>query len=145
MNHVNNFLNISEIFNLYKVIFKGLGDGSMPPKYTTLGACPALARRISISCPEYEGVSGCYELRKYIREVIGPSWEFFSGLHYYPVPAPKGFKGLCANEAYCSLVYLWEGEYGDLRRAYCTYVAEELDKVTVEFVLNFNHQVTDQL
>lgn len=59
------------------------------------------------------------------------TWPKFSGRADYPVPAPRGeYLGLtrweAAREIYENTPDVWVGEYGDLRREFCRYMANAI-------------------
>lgn len=60
-------------------------------------------------------------------------WPKFSGCGCFPVPAPTGeYPGLTGGEAaremYENTLDVWAGEYGDLRREFCRYMANAIDE-----------------
>ena len=64
---------------------------------------------------------------------LSRTWPKFSGHAYYPVPAPRGeHLGLtrreAAQEIYENTPNVWIGEYGDLRREFCRYMANAIDE-----------------
>lgn len=53
-------------------------------------------------------------------------WEGFSGFYHYPVPSPD--EHLRPFSYYDSAVLMWEGEYGESRRALLKFAIEFLKK-----------------
>ena len=132
---MNRPVSFSEIINLYITTHAGLGDGSILADDCWLGACSEITRCVNLLAGEGIYIEGRTEIPSYIREVISHSWRHYSGYPDYPVPDPEGIKS--ASMIFQNTQNLWTGEYGKLRRAYCTYVAEELRKVTAHDI--FKH------
>lgn len=126
---------LSKLIGIYKSLLKGLGDGTKEVKYSRVGVCAELTVMVERLPEEGIYIKGYEELQHYIREVINPSWEFFSGDYAYPVPHPC--HRYDAMSAFLTIEDLWASDYGDMRRLYCTYLAEELEKVTEEEILAF--------
>ena len=86
---------------------KGLASGTIKPADTRLSLC---------CCLEQEG------LRIPKLSQIFESWSKYSGDIAYPIPDPKGWGS--AYTKFCRAGDMWEGEYGDLRRELCQYIAD---------------------
>lgn len=89
---------------------QGLGDGSVDP-YPGWGLCTLVALKFE---NKYDDL-----LKEYFT-----SWPMGSRVRGYPVPSVQG--GLSAGEMYLSAPNLWEGEYGDLRKELCLYLAKAI-------------------
>ena len=63
---------------------------------------------------------------------IFSSWDKFSGIRGYPVPAPEG-EDICPIVIYEHYneydLNKWVGAYGDLRKELCRHIAKELERL----------------
>lgn len=52
-----------------------------------------------------------------------PHWPLYSGYAWFPVPHPS----MPANLAFHASIPKWDGEYGDNRRKFCLFIAEQTE------------------
>lgn len=110
---------------------EGLADGSIQPFDEECGLCYQIEE-------VYDGYM-TYDFKDKWDDLIEiddiyESWDKFSGIQGYPVPAPNNEEGiLCPKDIYTSYAHndlsKWEGAYGDLRKELCQHVANELRKL----------------
>ena len=59
---------------------------------------------------------------------VAREWEGFSGFHHYPVPSPD--EHLCPSLHYDATELMWEGKYGENRKALLKFAIAFLKKQT---------------
>lgn len=99
-----------EILTKASATLRKWGNGGTP-KDVWMGICGNLARAISIGWTPYIGI-------------LSTGWPQYSGVYSTPVPHPD-FPD--AAEGYEFSEDKWSGEYGELRRSLCRYIADKID------------------
>ena len=105
-----------------------LGEGKVTPLDLSMGVCNEIQNLLWTSYTENPE-----SLLNFVRG-ISRNWKYFSGHLNFPVPVSRTLVGNAASariacESYHDLQNLWEGEYGELRREFCLFIVDELNKL----------------
>lgn len=93
-----------------------LGEGVTPPQNPYLGLCCVLSQMLKVAALSPVQHRTCGRLMT--------EWPGYSGDSVFPVPPPH--KGLSANVIFNCAEFLWEGEYGAIRKRMCFWIGMQL-------------------